>query len=1095
MVQSSLLFAVASLLSPGGEPQGYYRSPAIHGDTIVFSSEGDLWKVPTKGGVATRLTSHPGEESDPAISPDGSTLAFVAEYEGPREIYTMPLNGGLPTRRTFDASRVDVAGFTPDGKLLYSTDAYSTLPQSQLVKLDLASGERVVIPLAQASDGVTDDSGKTLFFTRLPFQGSHTKRYQGGTAQNLWRFADGDAEATPLTADYAGTSKNAMWWKGRVYFASDRDGTMNLWSMTADGKDLRQLTYHVGLDVAHPSLSDGKIVYQLGADLHVVDVASGAGTAEGSPIAITLTSDFDQTREHWVAKPMDYLTTAHLSPDGDRLVLTARGRVFVAPQKQGRFVETTRAGGVRYRVARFLPDGKSLVAMSDESGEIELWKLPANGVGAGEQLTTDGEVLRWDALPSPDGAWIAHYDKNWRLWIWDVKAKTDRKIDESTIADFEGLRWSPDSRWLAYVTPSDNFLERIKLWRASDGSITFATTDRFDSSSPAWSPDGQWLYFLSARHLETVVSSPWGNYQPEPYLDKTTKIYQLALKTGLRSPFAPNDELHPAKPKDEKKDDKDKKDEKKADDAKPPVPEVVVDLAGIEKRLLELPVPAGNYANLSVNDKALFFERTDVSASKTSLVAVAVGNENVEVKEAVSDIRSSELSADGKKMLVRKGDALYVVDAPVGPVSAEDLEKKKVDLSAWKMSVSPREEWRQMFTEAWRLERDYFYDRGMHGVDWKAMLKKYLPLVDRVRTREELSDLIAQMVSELSALHIFVHGGDRRHGSEEIDPASLGARLVRDPARGGYRVDHVYQTDPDEPDQLSPLARPGVDVKDGDVIDSIDGVAALAVPDLALLLREKANRQVLLHVKPASGEERDVIVMPVDGGRARDLRYDEWEYTRRLAVDQLGGGDIGYVHLRAMGRDNWTEWAKGFYPVFTRKGLVIDVRHNQGGNIDSWILEKLLRKAWFYWSERVGRAPSWNMQFAFRGHVVVLCDEWTASDGEAFSEGFRRLGLGKVIGTRTWGGEIWLSSSNFLVDRGIATAAEYGVFGPEGKWLIEGRGVEPDIVVDNLPHATFQGKDAQLEAAVDELKREIAASPVVLPPVPAHPDKSLKAGR
>lgn len=400
-----------------------------------------------------------------------------------------------------------------------------------------------------------------------------------------------------------------------------------------------------------------------------------------------------------------------------------------------------------------------------------------------------------------------------------------------------------------------------------------------------------------------------------------------------------------------------------------------------------------------------------------------------------------------------------------------------------------------MFTEAWRLERDYFYDPAMHGVDWDGVLEKYKPLVDRVATRAELSDLIAQMVSELSALHIFVRGGDVRSGDDNIRPASLGAELARDEAAGGYRVEHIYKTDPDEPGGLAPLARPDVRVGDGDIIESINGVPSLSVASPSLLLRNKAGQQVLLRVKPAGGgDARDVVVVPVSPEADAELRYDEWEYTRRLLVDEWSGGKIGYVHLRAMGGGNIAEWARDYYPIFNRQGLIVDVRHNRGGNIDSWILSRLMRKAWFYWSQRVGQSPTWNMQYAFRGPMVALCNERTASDGEAFSEGFRRLGLGKVIGTRTWGGEIWLSASNFLVDRGIATAAETGVYGPEGEWLIEGHGVDPDLVVDNLPHATFKGEDAQLKAAVEHLLKEIAEKKPEQPPIPKYPDKSFRPG-
>ncbi len=1061
-----------------GPPVGYYRQPTLHKETIVFVSEGDLWKVSDQGGVATRLTSHAGDEALPAIAPDGRLVAFVGHYEGPAEVYTMSLSGGRPRRHTVGAGKVSFVGWTPRGELLYSTDRHATLPNLQLVTVDVNAkdgGTPRLVPLAQAADGCYDAEGKVLFFTRLPFQGSHTKRYQGGTAQSIWRF-DGDGEARPLTAGYKGTSKAPLWWRGRVYFASDRDGTMNLWSMKPDGTDLRQQTRHAGWDLAAPALWGGKVVYQLGADIHLYDIAADKDRV----VPIRLDSDFDQTREHWVKTPMDYLSAAHVAADGGRVALTARGRVFVAPVGPGRLVGATHKDGVRYRDARFLPDGKSLLALADESGEVELYSLPANGVGKPEQLTRGAEVLRWEAVPSPDGKLIAHHDKNQRLYLYDIEKKQERRIDESPGGDFSDLAWSPDGKWLAYVAPAGNLFQQIRLYGVADGKVTLLTTDRFDSYSPAWSADGRWLYFLSDRNLKSLVGSPWGSYQPEPFFDKKAKIYMLALTRGQRSPFAPPDELHPAP----------KPPAKKPAAATPAAPVVKIDLAGIRDRLREVPVPPGNYRRLAVNDKGLFWLSSPTGERKRALVAAPIAAQGVEVKTVVDDVRSFELSADGKKILIHKGAGLFVVDAAPAPA---DLAKRGVDLSAWSLAVVPRDEWRQMFLEAWRLERDYFYDRGMHGIDWKATRDKYLPLVERVNSRAELADLIAQMVSELSALHIFVRGGDVRKGAEDVRPAALGAVLERDVTAGGFRVARLYQSDPDEPERTGPLARPGVNVKEGDVIEMVNGVPALSAADPGLLLRQKAGRQVLLRVKPkGGGAGRDVVVRPISLAADAELRYHEWEYTRRREVEKRGKGDVGYVHLRAMGGGNFTEWAKGYYPVFDRPGLIIDVRNNRGGNIDSWILGRLLRRAWFYWSQRVGRAPLWNMQYAFRGHVVVLVNESTASDGEAFAEGIKRLGIGKVIGTRTWGGEIWLSASNFLVDKGIATAAEYGVYGPRGVWLIEGHGVDPDVVVDNLPHATFQGKDAQLEAAVAYLQKLIKEKPVVLPALPKYPNKAFR---
>ncbi|HET9209511.1 MAG TPA: protease, partial [Thermoanaerobaculia bacterium] len=650
------------------ETLGYYRYPAIHGDTIVFAAEGDLWRVDRRGGVATRLTTHPAEESHPAISPDGKTLAFSAAYEGPTEVYTMPIDGGLPVRRTFEGeggrTGAVVVGWTPGGEILYATAHESGLPGVDLARIDPATGRRALVPLAQASEGVYTPDGKTLFFTRFAFQGSHTKRYKGGTAQSLWRYADGAAEAVPLTADFPGTNKAPMLWQGRIYFVSDRDGTMNLWSMDENGKDLRQHTHHQGWDVTSPDLSEGRIVYQLGADLRIFDIAAN----QDAPVSVRLISDFDQMRETWVKKPTDFLTAAQLSPDGGRIVLTARGQVFVVPAKEGRIVEVTRKPGVRYREARFLPDGKSVVALSDETGEVEFWKFPANGIGAPEQLTSDAKVLRWEGVPSPDGRWLAHHDKNQQLWLLDLKSRKQKRIAVSTAAfgEFQDLAWSPDSRWLAWAVPESNSFTRIYLYQVETGKTVPVTSNRYNSASPAWSRDGKWLYFLSDRSLNTLVHSVWGPRQPDPYLTATTGIFGVALKKDTRSPFQPPDELHPAKPKDKdeeetppdaagkdgKEKDKDKekaKDEEDKDKASKP-PKVEIDLGGLSSRLYEVPVPPGNYESLRAGEDHLLWVSVQpgLMEDMMTLEAVPFDWEKTDPKMVLAGLDDYDLSADGK---------------------------------------------------------------------------------------------------------------------------------------------------------------------------------------------------------------------------------------------------------------------------------------------------------------------------------------------------------------------------------------------------------------------------------------------------------------
>ncbi len=1068
---------------------GYYRYPSLHEETVVFVAEGDLWVVGIEGGRAARLTTHLDAEGSPAISPDGERVAFTASYEGPQEVYVMPLTGGLPRRLTYHGSGARVVGWTPDGRILYATQHYATLPSTQLVALDPATGIDERLELAQAAEGVYTPDGDALIFTRLARQYSHTRGYRGGTAQSLWRFElrgpqAGD-EATPLTADYPGTSRNPMWHAGRVYFVSDRDGTMNLWSMAPDGADLRRHTRHMGWDVKDPSLSAGRIVYRLGADLRLYEI----GSERDRRIEISLSTDLDQARERWIEDPIEHLSDVYLSPDGDRLALTAYGQVFVAPVGQGRLVAATRDTGVRYRSARFTPDGASLLVLSDASGEVEWWRLPADGTSPGEQLSDDGSVLRFGGVASPDGDHIAYTDHDQRLWVLDIAAGRNILVAESPQWGVGDPAWSPDSRYLAYSLEAPNSFPRIQVYDLARERSVPVTTDRYRSWSPCFSPDGEWLYFLSDRTFRSRVGGPWGLRQPEPYFDETTRIYLLPLEPDSRSPFAPADELHP-EPEGRDGAARGNDPEETRNDEESEVPRVRIDFDRIAERLRVAPVEAGNYTHLSVSEKHLFWlARTADSQEGHALQALPIDNDEPEPVTIAEGVKSYELSLDGRKLLLRRGDAFHVIKADSDEAPGADDHKERVDLSGWKFSLDPREQWRQMFVESWRLERDYFYDPGMHGLDWEAVLQKYLPLIDRVTTRAELADLQAQMAAELGALHTGVWGGDHREGEIKVETASLGAVLSRDDDAGGYRVTHIYRADPDRPEELSPLARPASRARVGDLLRTINGVALTGVDAPERLLRGQAGHQVRLGITTREGRKRDLIVEPISSGRLRDLRYDEWEVTRRLMVDSLGAGEIGYVHLRDMGSSDMAQWHRDYYPVFNRRGLIIDVRHNGGGNIDSWILARLLRRAWMYWQPRTG-APYWNMQYAFRGHMVVLVDEWTMSDGEAFAEGFRRLGLGKVIGTRTWGGEIWLTSSNRLVDRGIVTAAEFGVYGPEGEWLIEGHGVEPDIVVDNLPHATFLGQDAQLRTAIAHLQELIREDPRDVPPPPPYPSKA-----
>jgi tricorn protease len=1094
----------------------YFRMPAIAGDTVVFVSEGDIWRAPAGGGQASRLTTHQDAESFPALSPDRQWLAFVGRYEGPAEVYVMPFTGGTPKRLTHDGgTSARVQGWTPDGKILYSSTRYSGKPGTRLYTLDPKSGERGTLPLAEAAEGCY--LGSDLIFTRRSVLSDNVKAYTGGRAQNLWKF-DGKSEAVPLTADFNGTSRQPMCWQGRVYFLSDRDGTMNLWSMNAAGKDAKQHTLHAGWDIRSASMDNGNVVYQLGADLRVFATQNN----QDRQLNVTLNGDFDQARSRWVKNPWDYVTSLSLSPTGDRVAITARGQIFVAPVGVGRRVEVTRSSTTRAREARFMPDGKSVLAYSDASGEFELTRFPANGIGETRQLTSGATVLRQGFSVSPDGKWVVNADKDQNLYLLNIATGENKKLDQSMQFGFSDFEWSPDSKWLTYATGAENQFDQIWLVEIATAKKTVLTSDRYHARSAAFSPDGKWLWFLSARTMTPVVGSPWGQRNMGTAFDRQVKIYALALAKDAQWPFQPKDELQKAEP--EKKPDvpptpgtpatpqtpgtpaaatpaKDAKDAPKADAAKTdpakpaaaPTPAttkpIVIDFAGLTTRLYEVPVPAGNYSELATDGKRLYYINSEPAPAgpqpRRTLRTVAIESQGptpVTVETYIDDVRSYELSLDRKKVLVRKANDIWVADA--GAKAPPDLSKSVVNLRDFTFDLDPREEWRQMFVDVWRMHRDYFYDKNMHGVDWKAMRAKYEPLVARVNDRAELNDVVSQLTSEVSLLHSQVFTADLRKGTDEIDIASLAADLTK--VADGWRVDKLFSGDPELPDEIGPLAQPANAVKAGEIITHINGVS-LAKSNPGDLLRNQVGKQVLLGVKDAAGKARQIIVTPISALRDVQLRYLTWEWERKARVEEKSKGRFGYLHLQAMGPNDLGRWAREFYPVFQREGLIIDLRNNNGGSIDSMLIEKLLRRAWAWWKPRSSPRTFSNQQNVFRGHVVAIINEDTYSDGETMAEGLKRLGIATLVGMRTSGAGVWLSDQNRLVDNGLARSAELGQFVPGEGWIVEGKGVAPDIVVDNLPFATNKGEDAQLDAAIKVLEEKLAKQPVPKIEVPAYP--------
>ena len=1066
----------------------YYRFPGIRADTVVFTAEGDIWKVGSNGGQAQRLTTHPAAELYPSLSQDGQWLAFSAAYEGATEAYVMPVNGGLPTRISFENDVVTVLGWTAQGEVLISTQN-STGPGAHriIAAINPKTMARRVFPVADANEASLDDTGRFLYFTRFGLQmtNDNAKHYRGGATAQLWRYdLQGNAEAVHLFASDTSNNKRPMWWQGQLYFISDRDGNFNIWRANPDGSAPQQLTHQTAWDVRNAALGDGKIVYQCGADLHVLDLANSAEKT----LSIQLVSDFDQERQHLIKNPLEFLTNIDVAGKGDKLLFTARGHVAVAGTGKHRRIDLAIPADARARNAVFSADQKHIFAIVDTTGENEIWQFPANGIGPAEKLTKDGSVHRFHLYPSPDGKWLAHTDKRGRLWLLDLATKTNQIIDDAGkkgIPEFDTIVWSADSRTVAIVRP-DTSAQRpqIGLYSLADKQLRFVTSDHYESRSPVFSSDGHWLYFLSDRQFKVTNNAPWGDRNLGPGFDKRTGVFALALQSKQVFPFKAEDELHAANDKD-----KDKKENKKSDAAGADKGETAstntktppaIDYNGLTTRLYQVPLATGNYRYLASDDKRLYVFDQEGQDEKGDVKTLAISNTTPKVETFASGVRFFDVSSDKKHVV-------YQTASPVGPVADDfvivdagakapgDLSQSKVNIKDWSFIVDPRQEWREMFNDAWRMHRDFFYDDHMRGVDWNAVRQKYAPLVERVTDRAELNDVLAQMVSEVGALHSQFRPGDQRKAAPEGVPAALGAVLSR--TNEGVKIEHIYRSEQELPAEAGPLAQPDVDVKEGDTILAVNGHAVTAARDIADLLINQADKQVLLQIKHEKQAPHDVIVTPVSMKKNADLRYTDWEQSRRERVNQASNGKIGYLHLRAMGPEDINTFARDFYSNIERDGLIIDVRRNRGGNIDSWIIEKLLRKAWAFWSNPVA-APSTNMQQTFRGHLVVLVDELTYSDGETFAAGIKALKLAPLVGRRTAGAGVWLSDGNALSDNGMIRAAENAQFSMDGQWLVEGIGVIPDVNVENLPHATFNGQDQQLETALKMLQDKLQAEPI-----------------
>ncbi len=1100
-ISPALAAALASLAlvllpaapAPAQAPQqGYYRYPTVHGDRVAFTCEGDLWVVPLAGGEARRLTAHEGEERLAQYSPDGRWLAFTGVYEGNDDVYVMPAEGGEPRRLTYHPDADLVVTWTRDSKsVVFRSVRANGLNDWQLWRVPLAGGDEApLLPITAAQASFSPD-GRRLAFVRLYLEWRSWKRYQGGQQQDVWIADLGSRQFARIT-DWPGKDAMPLWMEdGSIVFLSDRDGVVNLYRMQPDGSGVEPLTFHDDYDARFPSTDGRRVVYVIGGDLWTWSAAERAHR-----IPVTLPSDRAYARTKRV-EGLKFLGGWDLSPDGSRLAFTARGEVFSVPtHKEGGRIANLSRSPAREWTPVYSPDGKTVLALSDRTGEMELLELPATGKGEPRSLTADGRGYRYTPRCSPDGKRVAFADKFMDLWVLDRATRKPVRVARGVYEELRDFAWSPDGRWLAYARLLTNQNRQIHVWDARSGASTAVTDSMWNSTNPAWDPEGRYLFFVSDRDFNPVPAPPdfVTNYT------NVSRPYLVTLRADRRSPLEPPVEEAPEEKKEsggpEKPDTSEKATKKPA-----PRKDVAIDFAGIQQRAVAFPVQPGNYFDLSATaDRVLYLTAPtqglldeDGGAERPPRNALhAFDWKEKKDKVLLDGLNEYVLSRDLKKLAVRVKQEFTVASA-----DAEKVEpgKDKVKIEDFRVEVEPRAEWKQMFDEAWRLERDFMYAPTLHGVDWDAMRQKYGRFAGRISTREELGDLFADMLGELSVSHEYVIGGELRE-VKRYRVGMLGADLEPDRASGLYRVSRIFAGDTWTESEASPLAKPGVDVKVGDYLIAVDNVPLRAGDNLHSRFQDKAGAFVLLTVnsRPTAAGARDVTVKAMGGERA--VRYLDWVAANRRKVAEATQGRVGYVHVPDMGGAGLKEFSRTYYPQFAKPALIVDARHNGGGWIHWEIIDRLLRRVTNLTVWRVAPTPTAWPWRATRAHLVFLIDERTGSDGENFADAVRKMNLGVIIGTRTWGGLVGIDLAKWLVDGGTVSQASYAEIEPDGSgWVIEGHGVDPDVVVDLDPASQAAGKDPQLDAAVGKALELLAKDPRDLPNIPPYPDRSLEGWR